>query len=140
MSDNKLDQSTESDEFTKSTDVTESTEVAKSTELNTKTEFNSIIRKYVRLLQLKMDNDEMIFLKKYHYNEYETKMSQFVPQFKDNYPSLFQMIISGSNLTMLDLFLEKFTNIDEGKQTLNEARDELGHVLHNKYVSDKVIK
>jgi len=136
MSDNQDNESNQSNESNELDQYVESN----NNEVKSKIEFNSIIRKYVKLLQLKMDNDEMIFLKKYHYNEYENKMSQFVPQFKDNYPSLFQMIISGSNLAMLDLFLEKFTNIDQGKQTLNEARDELGHVLHNKYVGDKVIK
>lgn len=99
-----------------------------------KPDFMVIVKQYIKLLQVKMNKDDMIFLRKYHYDEYLKAMSDFVPEFKDNYPSLFQMIISGADLAMLDLFFTKFNDIDEGKQTLNEARNELGNVLHNKYV------
>ena len=93
-----------------------------------------IVKQYIRLLQVKMNKDEMIFLRKYHYDEYVKTMSDFVPEFRDNYPSLFQMIISGADLSMLDLFFDKFNSIDEGRQTLNDARNELGNLLHDKYV------
>ena len=102
-----------------------------------KPDFMTIVKKYITLLQIKMNKDDMIFLRKYHYDEYVKNMSDFVPDFKDSYPSLFQMIISGADLSMLDLFFEKFNDINYGKQTLNEARNELGNVLHNKYVKGK---
>ena len=99
-----------------------------------KPDFMVIVKQYIKLLQVKMNKDDMVFLRKYHYDEYFKNMSDFVPEFKDSYPSLFQMIISGADLSMLDLFFEKFNNIDEGKQTLNDARNDLGNILHDKYV------
>ena len=101
-----------------------------------KPNFMSIVKQYVKILQLKMQKEDMIYLKENNYNEYLKIMSEYVPEFNDNYPSLFQMIISGADLSMLELFFEKFNNIDQGTQTLNEARDELGQLLHDKYVGD----
>jgi len=99
-----------------------------------KPEILTIIKQYVKLLQLKMKKDEMVFLKKYHHDDYNKQMGDFVPEFRDNYPSLFQMIISGADLSLLDLYFEKFTNIDQGKESLNDARNDLGNILHKKYV------
>jgi hypothetical protein len=48
------------------------------------------------------------------------------------------MIINSENdndLTILDMFLDKLDAVDNGSTTLNEARNELGHFLHNKYVA-----
>jgi hypothetical protein len=82
----------------------------------------------------------MQFLKKFHNDEYTQKMYDFVPQFSQEYPSLFNMIISGSDLNMLDLFLDNLTDIDSGKKTLDDTRDELAHILHNKYVKNQIKK
>jgi len=99
--------------------------------------FENIIKQYIKILQIKMNKDDMQFLKKYHYDEYCKKMGDFVPDFKESYPSLFQMIISGEDLSILEMFFTKFDNIDKGKETLNEARNDLGNFLHDKYVSGK---
>jgi hypothetical protein len=105
---------------------------------NQKPNFMAIVKQYVKILQLKMKKEDMIYLKEHNYNEYLKIMGEYVPEFKDNYPSLFQMIISGADLSMLELFYEKFNNIDQGKQTLNEARNELGQLLHDKYVGNNI--
>lgn len=102
--------------------------------------FKSVINQYVKLLHMKMNTDEMIFLKKYHFNEYEIRLSDFVPNFKDEYPFLFKMIINGSDLSILDEFLNNIEDIDNGKKTLNDARNELGIMLHNKFVENKIKK
>jgi hypothetical protein len=122
---------------TKQTEQADQTKQTDQTDQNNKSDFTNIIKQYTKLLKIKMNSDEMVFLKKYHHDEYVQKMSDFVPEFKDNYPSLFQMIISGADLSMLDLFFEKFNNIDNGTETLNEARNDLGTILHNKYVKGK---
>jgi hypothetical protein len=100
--------------------------------------FKEIINQYVKLLDLKMKTDEMIFLKKYHFDEYETKLSEYVPKFNEEYPFLFKMVINGSDLSILDKFLDNIDDIDNGKKSLNDARNELGMMLHNKFV-DKTI-
>ena len=48
------------------------------------------------------------------------------------------MIISGDKLEMLDIFLDTMTDIDNGKKTLGDARQDLGIILHDKYVGDKL--
>lgn len=105
--------------------------------MENKQSFKEIINQYVKLLQLKMNTDEMIFLKKYHEDEYEIKLAEFVPNFKEEYPSLFKMIISGQDLSILNEFLNNIEDIENGKKTLNDARNDLGMMLHNKYVDNK---
>ncbi len=102
--------------------------------------FKEIIHQYIKLIKDKMNSDEFIFLKRHHPQEYQDKIMNFVPEFRDQYPSLFQMIISGVEIDMsiLDIFLNNLADIDEGKKTLDDARNEMGHMLHNKYVKDKL--
>jgi phage tail tube protein FII len=95
--------------------------------------FKKLINRYVKLIQSKMSTDDMMFLKKFHPDEYENKMSEFVPEFKNTYYRLFKMIISGTDLSILDLFLNGIDNIETGEKTLNEVRNDLGQVLHDKY-------
>lgn len=96
--------------------------------------FKEIINQYVILIQQKMNTDEMIFLKKFHLEEYNQKMASFVPAFSEEYPQLYKMIISGADISILNLFLDNIDAIDSGEKTLNDARSDLGHMLHDKYV------
>ena len=105
---------------------------------NSDNNFKQVILKYVKILQLKMNTDELQFLKKYHIDEYEKKLAEYVPAFKEEYPFLFKMIISGQDLSMLDLFLDNIESIDKGEKSLNDVRNDLGQILHNKYVKDKL--
>ena len=104
------------------------------------TPFKKIINQYVQLIQVKMNTDEMIFLKQFHPIEFEEKLEKFVPQFKEEYPFLFRMIISGGDLSILDTFLDNISDIDDGKKTLNDARNELGEMLNDKYINSKLNK
>ena len=103
--------------------------------MDNKQTFKDIIKQYVKLIQTKMDTDEMKFLKQFHPDEYTQKLDNFVPQFKEEYPFLYRMIISNNDLSILDTFLDNIADIDSGKKSLNDARNELGHMLHNKYVN-----
>ena len=104
--------------------------------LTKKTDFKDIMCKYIFIIKQKMKSDEFIFLKEHNNKEYLRKLNEFVPEFKDQYPSLFKMIISDVNidLSMLDIFLNNLTDIDDGKKSLDDVRNNLGHMLHNKYV------
>ena len=106
--------------------------------LTKKTDFKDIMYKYIHIIKEKMKSDEFVFLKKHHPEEYTQKLNDFVPEFRDQYPSLFKMIISDINidLSMLDIFLNNLNDIDNGKKSLNDVRNNLGHMLHNKYVKD----
>ncbi len=113
-------------------------ESSKINNYNKPPEFKTLIKKYVELLQLKMNTDEMKFRKKFHFEEYTQKLAEYVPKFYDEYPHLFKMIISGADLEILDIFLDNITDIDNGKKTLTDARSDLGNLLHNKYVDNKL--
>ena len=98
--------------------------------------FKKIILQYVELLQTKMNTDDMRFLKQFHPDEYKQKLDNFVPEFKLEYPFLYKVIINGSDLTMLNTFLDNLTDIDNGKKSLNDARNDLGQMLHEKYIGN----
>lgn len=97
--------------------------------------FKKIILQYVELLQAKMNTDEMKFLKEFHTDEYKQKLDNYVPEFKLEYPFLYKTIINGSDLTILNTFLDNIADIDNGKKTLNEVRNDLGQMLHDKYIN-----
>ena len=97
--------------------------------------FKILILQYVELLQAKMNTDDMKFLKQFHPDEYKQKLDNYVPQFKEEYPFLYRMIIANNDLTILNTFLDNITDIDDGKKTLNDVRDDLGHMLHDKYIN-----
>jgi len=99
--------------------------------------FKQLINQYVELLQAKMNTDDMKFLKQFYPDEYKTRLDNYVPQFREEYPFLYRMIINNNDLTILNIYLDNLTDIDDGKKTLNEARDDLGNLLHNKYINNK---
>jgi hypothetical protein len=103
-------------------------------------DLKKMINSYVNLLQAKMNTDDMIFLKKFHIDEYTKKMSDYVPTFKEKYPFLFKMIISNTDLSILDIFMDNISDIDSGKKSLNDARNNLGKMLHEKFVKEKLNK
>jgi hypothetical protein len=109
--------------------------VDQSTPKSDKPNFKLIINKYRNLINQKISTDDMKFLKKFHKDDYEKTMSEFVPQFKEEYPFLFKLLINGEDMSNLDLFLDNIESIDSGKKTINQARNELGQILHNKYVN-----
>lgn len=127
---------TETGEYTYPEDIINTTLPPKPNPIN----FKALIGSYVKLLHMKMETDDMQILKKFNPEDYERSLSAFVPAFKDEYPFLFKMIIKGADLSMLDMFLDNIGEIDSGKKSLNEVRNDLGQILHDKYVKDKLNK
>jgi hypothetical protein len=102
--------------------------------MDNKQTFKEIINQYVRLIQHKKNSEQMIKLKESTPTEYKQQLDNFVPEFKNEYPFLYRMIISDNDLSILDTFLDNIVDIDDGKKTLNEVRNDLGHMLHDKYI------
>jgi hypothetical protein len=121
-------------EYTYPEDIIDTTRTPKQNPTN----FKQLIGSYVKLLQMKMNTDNMKFKKKFHPDEYNKELSDFVPAFKEEYPFLFKTIISDSDLSILDMFLDNISDIDSGKKNLNDARNDLGHILHEKFVKNKI--
>lgn len=101
------------------------------------TNFKKLIMNYVDLIKKKINTDRCKFLKKYHKDEYENEISNFVPKFKEEYPFLFKMILEENDLSFLEIFLDSIEDIDNNKKNINEIRNNLGQLLHDKYVKNK---
>jgi hypothetical protein len=99
--------------------------------------FKSMINSYVELIKNKMETEHCKFLKKHHYDEYLEEMNNFVPKFKEEYPILFKIILENQDLSILNIFLDNIEDIDSGKKEINEVRNNLGQLLHNKYINNK---
>ena len=99
--------------------------------------FKTIINNYVKLIQNKMNTDHCKFLKKHHNDEYLEEMNNYVPKFKEEYPILFKIILENQDLSILDIFLDNIVDIDSGKKEINDVRNNLGQLLHDKYINNK---
>lgn len=102
--------------------------------------FKTLITEYVTLIKQKMNTIEMKKMKEENNYKYIKTMREFLPIFYEKYPKLFKKIIQGDSLEHLDLFLNKFDDIESGKVSFNDAREDLGQILHNKYVANKIDK
>lgn len=98
--------------------------------------FKNIINNYVLLIKNKMNTEYCLNLKKNNPEEYINVMYNYVPKFRTEYPYLFKMIILESDLSLLDTFLDNIVDIDEGNKDLNKVRNDLGLLLHNKYINN----
>ena len=57
------------------------------------------------------------------------------PVFADKYPVLFRMLTASTDVSILDTFLDKLSQIQEGKEDLKEAEKNLAKTLNEKYVT-----
>ena len=82
---------------------------------------NDLIRQYKdKIIQLKITDPEK------------------VPIFFEKYPTVFNMIVKGGDLSFLDLFLERIEHVQSGKEDLKEVEKQLAGVLNDKYVVPKL--
>lgn len=100
--------------------------------------FKTLIIEYVNLIKQKMNTPEMQKMKLENNYKYMKIMREFLPSFYEKYPKLYKKIIQGDNLEHLELFLNKFDDIESGKVSFNDAREDLGQILHDKYVAPKL--
>ena len=93
-----------------------------------------LIKKFIPVIQIKMNTPEFINLKKNNMQEYTSRMIKEFPKFNEEFPFIFKKIISGDDLSMLDIFFNKLSEVDSGQNTINNVRQELGHLLNDIYV------
>jgi hypothetical protein len=99
--------------------------------------FSIIIKRYVEIIQQKMNTPDMLLLKESDTFKYNQEMYNYVPKFADNYPTLFKQIINNENLDMLNIYLNNIDDIENNKKSLNDVRYHLGNLLNDKYVNNK---
>ena len=76
-------------------------------------------------------------LQKNNYTEYCNHLKNKFPIFYDQYPSVFNMIITYDDLSMLDIMLDNINKLNKSnnvEKDLLNIRNEMGNQLHDKYV------
>lgn len=97
--------------------------------------FKNIILEYVALINKKMNTPEMKQMKEVNNYQYTKAMNEFLPKFREKYPKLYKKIINGDNLDNLNIFINKIDDIEHNKISFDDARNNLGQILHDKYVA-----
>ncbi len=101
----------------------------------------NIIKKYKDLIRKYIETSEISEMKKNNYDEYIKYMYNKFIEFRSNYPVVFDILISGQNIEMLDIMLNDLDNLkssNDFQNDLNKVRYNLGEKLHNIYVKDKI--
>lgn len=94
----------------------------------------------IDLLRSKIDTVEFDNLKKNDQKRYKEKLAELVPNLKNKYEPLFNMIIEKKDISILYKMFNAIDDIDTGKKTLNCVRNELAMDLHNQYVAHNINK
>lgn len=85
-----------------------------------------------------MDTEDMKTLKKDNVVQYETKMEELFPAFSFRYYAVFRKVISGEDITPLMHMFSEINNIKAGNKTIEQAEEQLGQNLAEKYVYPKL--
>lgn len=81
-----------------------------------------------------MCDDDMFNLSKSDYPKYTNEMKKKFPEFSEKYSSIFEMVISGKDITPLIEMLAQIDSIKKGKKTMQQAEDELRDSLAEQFV------
>lgn len=99
-----------------------------------------IILKSVQDILTFMTEDETIELKQNNPEVYTNVMKDKFSSFNEKYPSLFDMVIDGNDISMLLEMLLRIDKVKEGKLTMDTAQNQLKDQLSNKYVYSQMPK
>ena len=106
--------------------------------MNIKTEEDVIkIKEIVTMIKNFMEIPELRDLKVSDYELYKEKMSNYFPVFSSNYVSLFNLIIGGSEISILDNMLDQILDIESGYLSKDKAEQSLGDLLADKFLYKK---
>jgi len=81
-----------------------------------------------------MCEDEIFSLSKKDYKKYSKTMKEKFPEFSTKYMSIFDMVISGEDITPLIEMLAQIDSVKKGKKTMEQAEDELRDSLAEQFV------
>lgn len=110
-------------------------------ELTNPETMTNLIRKYKDLIIRYINTPEIIKMKNNDLNEYRKHMYDKFVEFRSSYPAIFDILISGQNIDMLDTMLSSLDHLktsNDFQNDLNKIRYTLGEKLHNTYVKDKI--
>ena len=112
-------------------------------EIFNKSNITIIIRKYKNLIIQYIQTPEIINMKNNNFNEFKKHMYDNFVEFRYNYPIVFDILISGQNIEMLDVMLNNLDDLNNSADfdnDLKKIRFSLGEKLHDIYVKDKIIE
>lgn len=102
----------------------------------------SSIRKYKDLIIQYINTENIQNMKNNDLNLFKLHIYEKFNEFKNQYPILLDVLISGQNLEMLDVMLNSLDYLKSSNDfqgDLNKIRYTLGEKLHDTYVKDKII-
>ena len=92
------------------------------------------IKENITMIQKFMLIPEIKLLASTDQDSYKEKMKSIFTSFELNYPSLFELIISGDDLTPLDFMLSTMQKINNGETDKDRGEMSIGDHLATKYV------
>lgn len=111
--------------------------------LTNSTIMSNVIKEYKNIIIKYINQENMIDLKNKNNEEYKNLIYNKFSNFKEQYPYLLDIIISGNNLNMLDDYLKCFDYLNNSKDAEGEYHqitNALGTKLHNIYVKETLDK
>jgi hypothetical protein len=102
-----------------------------------------ILNTYINLINKYLNKQDMIELKNNNINELRLHIYDKFPLFKQNYPYLLDLLISGKDLSILNTMLNNIDRIDNAndkEKELQTVRYEMANLLNDKYVKPYIKK
>ncbi len=106
-------------------------------------EYIPLLRNYINLIHLYINKDDMIKFKQDDIEGFKTHIYNKFSFFKDNFPYLLNLLISNNDLTILNIMLNNIERVDTSNDKENElknVRNEMAHLLNDKFVKPHLKK
>lgn len=98
------------------------------------------IRDTIDFLQEIINTEKIKEMKENNFKDYQNYLTQLLPTFYDNYPTLFNNIIEGKNLDFLEPMLDGIIQINKNKDLKDSIEKDLGEKLAEKYLYPNIKK
>ena len=102
-----------------------------------------ILNNYINLILKYINKQDIINLKNNNFNDFKSHIYNKFPLFKQNYPYLLDLLISGKDLSILNTMLnniDRIDNADDKEKELKIVRNEMANLLNDKYIKPYVKK
>lgn len=99
----------------------------------------SILSKVHKIMEF-MCTDDMLKVRSKNMTDYKNIIKEKFSEFEETYPSVFNMVIEGNDITMLIHMLKQIDMVKNNKITMKEAETTLRDDLAEKYVYPNLSK
>lgn len=95
---------------------------------------SNMIKNYVRYTQQICSTAQFQELKRTSPKEYEDNLRKIFPTFARSFEALFEMVIRGDDMTMLNRMLDQYVGIKSGKIRRDVGEKKIGEMLAKTYI------